>query len=52
MPVIIEELEAQVTPDEPGRGAEAGGSAEEGDPSDLLHLLALAAERRERLTVD
>jgi hypothetical protein len=51
MPLIIEEIEAQVTP----AGVETTAPphpAEGGEQEEILDLLELAAERQERLRVD
>ncbi|MEW6218533.1 MAG: hypothetical protein AB1634_03245 [Thermodesulfobacteriota bacterium] len=51
MPVIIDAIEAQVEPEAPAAGtaADSGGAPA---AREILDLLALADERRERLTVD
>ena len=51
MPVIIDEIEARVDPEE-AASEEAGRPALSGNESQLLDLLELVEERKERLKID
>ncbi len=51
MPVVIEELTAEITPETTDGGGEVQPAASAGAAA-TLELLALALEREERLAVD
>ena len=52
MPLIIDEMIAEVEPPPSDRTAPDVRPAEGREPEELLDLIALAAEREERLRVD
>jgi hypothetical protein len=52
MPLIIDEMIAEVEPPPAGTAAPEVRPAEGREPEEVLDLIALAAEREERLRVD